>query len=517
MSRNLYNNPDIKKLISITENQNFERKSTLIQERDLALEFSAFANSSVEGGLVVVGIENDKNITGINFAGQEKINKLLQAQRTFCPMAIVNYKEFSVINNKGENDRLLLFYVEFSFDKVVKIKSGDACERIGDQTCKMSPEKIRQMEYNKREAIFEKELIPTLNIEQLNKDLMEEFIKKWVERDGLTNKLSTEDLILMKGFGRKEQDSIKINYAGALLFHNHPDQFIPGAKIRFLKYDGTIVETGTRSNIIKDKYFEGPINKQIEQLAEMIRAQIRELSFLGDDGKFKTVLEYPEFAWYEAVVNAVVHRAYSLKNVNIFVRMFDNRIEVESPGNLPGIVTVENIYKENFPRNPTLMQGLLYLGYVKYASEGVDRMRDEMVRFNLPAPEFQDDKNAVLFKVILKNNIEKKIVKSELEDMEGLNKKVLEILDSDEKKIIYYLLKNKFGAPADFEKEIRKRRATVVRRLRHLEKLNAISRTKQLGPNVKYELTEHILTTKNTLAPDLTNESTGNEKQPKLL
>lgn len=493
MSRNLYNNPDIKKLISATENQNFERKSTLIQERDLALEFSAFANSSVEGGLVVVGIENDKNITGINFTGQEKINKLIQAQRTFCPMAIMNYKEFFVMNNKGENDRLLLFYVEFSFDKVIKINSGDACERIGDQTCRMSPEKIRQMEYDKREAEFEKELISTLKIEQLNKDLTEEFIKKWVERDGLTNKPSTEDLILMKGFGQKEQDSIKINYAGALLFHDHPDQFIPGAKIRFLKYDGINIETGTRSNIIKDKYFEGPIDKQIERLAEMIRMQIRELSFLGDDGKFKTVLEYPEFAWYEAVVNAAVHRAYSLKNANIFVRMFDNRIEVESPGNLPGIVTVENIYKENFPRNPTLMQGLLYLGYVKYASEGVDRMRDEMIKFNLPEPEFQDDRNAVLFKVILKNNIEKKIVKSELEKMEELNQEILQELKDNEKKVIYYLVKNKKGKISDFQEELNLSRSSTIDYVRSLEAKKLIKRSQKLGPNVKYSLTEVVL------------------------
>lgn len=509
MSRNLYNNPDIKKLISTMENQNFDRKNALIQEKDLAPEFSAFANSSIEGGLVVVGIDNGKNITGINFVGQEKINKLIQAQRTFCPMARVSFKEFSVINNKGEDDMLLLFYVEFSFDKVIKTSSGDAYERIGDQTCKMSLEKIRQMEYDKREAIFEKELIPTLNIEQLNKDLMEGFIEKWIERDGLTNKLSTEDLILMKGFGQKEQDSIKINYAGALLFYDHPDQFIPGAKIRFLKYDGINIETGTRSNIIKDKYFEGPIDKQIEQLAEMIRAQIRELSFLGDDGKFKTILEYPEFAWYEAAVNAVVHRAYSLKNANIFVRMFDNRIEVESPGNLPGIVTVENIYKENFPRNPTLMQGLLYSGYVKYASEGVDRMRDEMIRFNLPEPEFQDDRSAVLFKVILKNNIEKKIVKSELEDIKELNQNILQELKENEKKIIYYLAKNKKGKISDFQEELNLSRSSTIDYVRLLEDKKLVKRSQKLGPNVEYSLTELALKT----SPEELSEEKSSQKR----
>lgn len=364
----------------------------------------------------------------------------------------------------------------------------------------------------KWQADFEKELMFTLTIEQLNQSLMNDFIERWVERDGLINKPSAEDLILMKGFGQKEQDKIKINNTGALLFYNNPDEFIPGVKIRFLKYEGEKVETGTRSNIVKDKFFEGPITKQIDQLVEMVKSQIREFSFLGTDGKFKTVLEYPKFAWYEAIVNAVAHRAYDLKNSNIFVRMFRDHIEVESPGNLPGIVTVENIYKENFPRNPILMQGLLYLGYVKSASEGTDRMREEMVNLGLPEPKFQDDKSAVLFKVVLENNIEKRNIKSELEDFEKLNQEILKSLDEDEKKIIYFLLKNQLGAPVDFEKEVGKGRATVVRKLRRLEGLRAIERTEKLGPNVRYKLTSYIM-----LNNIPNNNGAGEVRQPKLL
>lgn len=492
MSRSLYNNPEIEKLLSTVENQNFERKTALIQEKELAAEFSAFTNSSVEGGLIVLGIEKDKNLIGINVVGQEKINKLIQAQRTFCPLAKVEYKEIPITNNKGQEDRLLLFYVEFSPNKVIKLNSGEAYERIGDQTCEMSPEKIRQMEYDKRESAFEKELMPTLIIEQLNQDLVEDCIKRWIERDGLINRPSVEDLILMKGFGQREEDKIKINYAGALLFYNKPDEFIPGAKIRFLKYEGIKIETGTRSNIVKDKFFEGPIAKQIDQLAEMVKSQIREFSFLGKDGKFKTVLEYPEFAWYEAIVNAVAHRAYNLKNANIFVRMFNDHIEVESPGNLPGIVTVENIYKENFPRNPTLMQGLLYLGYVKFASEGIDRMREEMINLGLPEPEFQDDKKAVLFKVILKNNIQNRIVK-ELEVLKELNQEVLQGLKENEKKIVYYLVKNKKGKISDFQEELSLSRSSTIEYVRLLEAKKLVKRSQKLGPNVEYSLTELVL------------------------
>jgi len=495
MSRSLYNNPKIEKLLSTVENQSFERKTASIQPKYLAAEFSAFANSSVEGGLVILGIEKDKNVIGINIVGQTKNNKLIQAQNVFCPLAKVSHKEMPITNKKGQKDRLLFFYIEFSPDKVVKLSSGEAFKRIGDQTCKMLPEEIRQMEYDKRETEFEKELIPTLTIEHLDKDLMEDFIKKWIKRDGLAKKPSLEDLILMKGFGQRKEGNIKINYAGALLFHKCPYNFIAGAKIRFFRYQGTKVETGIRSNIIKDRFFEGPIAKQINQLAEMVKTQIREFSFLGKDGKFKTVLEYPEFAWYEAVVNAIAHRAYNLKHANIFVRMFDDHLEIESPGNLPGIVTIANIYKENFPRNPTIMQALLYLGYVKSASEGMDRIKDEMLALNLPAPELQNDKKAFQFRIVLKNDIRKRTIKSELEDLKKLNKDILEGLRENETKIIYYLVRNQKGQISDFQKELNLSRSSTIDYVRSLEKKGLLQRKGKLGPNVYYILTDLVFTT----------------------
>jgi len=515
MSRSLYNNPKIEKLLSTVENQNFERKTALIQPEDLAAAFSAFANSSIEGGLVVLGIKKDNSLVGVNIVGQAKINRLIQAQRVYCASAQVRYKEIPIKNLKGLKDRLLLFYIEFSTNKVIKLVSGKAYERVGDQTCEMSPEKIRQMEYDKRETDFEKEPIPDLTIEHLSSDLMENFIKKWIERDELMRKPTAEELVLTKGFGQREKDDIKINYAGALLFHERPHDFIAGAKIRFFRYEGTKVETGTRSNMIKDRFFEGPITKQIGQLAEMVKTQIREFSFLGEDGKFKTVLEYPEFAWYEAVVNAIAHRAYSLKHANIFVRMFDDHLEVESPGNLPGIVTVENIYKENFPRNPTIMQGLLYLGYVKFASEGIDRIRDEMITLNLPAPEFQNDKKAFQFRIILKNNIRKRTIKSELEDLKKLNQQILQTLNENEKKIIYFIAKNKKAQTGDLVQELQISRPAVIKYLRILEKKHYIKRVgAERGPKVKYILGDIILN-KGSMPEEMKPQ--GIEGQKKLL
>ena len=128
MSFKLFNSPNLKTFIKIKEGYNFERKPARIDSRKLAAEFSAFANSSIEGGLVVVGIENDVDIVGINSVGEAKINKLLQTQKDFCPLANIKHKFFNIKNSKKENDRLLLFFVEYATDKVIELTSGEAYE-----------------------------------------------------------------------------------------------------------------------------------------------------------------------------------------------------------------------------------------------------------------------------------------------------------------------------------------------------------------------------------------------------
>ena len=493
MSRSLYNQPDIKKLRSTIEGQNFEKKPASIPSRELAKWLSSFANSSVEGGLVVIGIENDNQMIGINRIGISKINKLRQASVVFCPTAKVECKTFSIINSKKENDKLLFFYVEYSSNRVITLTSGEAYERIGDQTRKMSPERLKEMQYNKGETPFEKELIPNLTIEQLNKSLMNNFIKKWIERDKIKSKQTIESLILNKNFGEKVRNKVLINYAGLLMFFDQPDKFIPGAEIRFSKYEGTNIKTGIHSNIIKEQDFNGPITNQIEGVVQMIRTQIREFKFLGSDGKFKVVFEYPEFAWYESIVNAVVHRSYSIKNSKIFVGMFDDRIEVQSPGNLPSIVTLQNIYKVNFPRNPILMKALLCLGYVRSAGEGIDRIKDEMIEANLLKPDFRDDKDAVSFTIVLKNNVKRRELYQRSKLAEKLTPGYLETIDEEEKKIIYYILINQEAGTKDLAKEINKSKSTAIRKIRRLEELELIEKTVNIGPKIKYKLTRKII------------------------
>ncbi len=143
-------------------------------------------------------------------------------------------------------------------------------------------------------------------------------------------------------------------------------------------------------NVVKDKIFTGRILDMVEKTLSFVRDQIKEHTYLGKEGKFVTTPEFLEFVWKEIIINAATHRDYSIKGTDIQVKMFDDRIVVESPGNLPGIVRLNNMRQVHFSRNPKIAAFLHEYDYVQEFGEGVDRMYREMEKAGLPAPEYKD-------------------------------------------------------------------------------------------------------------------------------
>ena len=142
-------------------------------------------------------------------------------------------------------------------------------------------------------------------------------------------------------------------------------------------------------NVIKDVVFEGHILQVTEKALEFVRGQIKERTYLGADTRFVTEPEYPEFAWKELIVNAVAHRDYSIKGTDIQIKMFDDRLTVENPGTLPGIVRLNNMRHVHFSRNPKIAQFLHEYEYVQEFGEGVDRLYEVMETAGLPQPEYR--------------------------------------------------------------------------------------------------------------------------------
>jgi ATP-dependent DNA helicase RecG len=144
----------------------------------------------------------------------------------------------------------------------------------------------------------------------------------------------------------------------------------------------------------------------LDEAFRVVSGQLREFTRLVKGGKFETTLEYPVFAWQEAISNAVIHRAYNITGTDIQVKMFDDRLEVESPGKLPGLVRLHNMREMHFSRNPLIARIMTEMKYMRDFGEGVDRMIREMKTMGLEPPVFEE--YAFMFRVTLRNNLEKR-------------------------------------------------------------------------------------------------------------
>jgi ATP-dependent DNA helicase RecG len=176
-----------------------------------------------------------------------------------------------------------------------------------------------------------------------------------------------------------------VTQAGYLLFGLEPPVW---SYTRYLRYTGTTIETGERSNIEEDIRLDGTIPSLITQAKAILDDKLR-VTRLTTSGRFERVLVLPEFAWLEAIVNAVTHRSYSLQGDGIRIRDFADRLEVENPGRLPGLVRIQNIRETRLSRNPHIARVMVELtGYVRELNEGVQRMFEEMERYGLRDPVY---------------------------------------------------------------------------------------------------------------------------------
>ena len=375
-------------LDNFSEDFRLEFKSARLRARDLGDYFSMWANTQPQGGIVCLGVENNGTVSGCLDIGSKKIVELEGAGQLYCPDAHFDCQRIPTTTESGNQDFILAIRIYYHGTKLIETASGDAFVRVGSRKRRLTEVEKREIRINKGQIAYESE---TVNLEypsDFDDHLLRDFCDGYRDKRGLVTQHSTEQILALNHLGVIKEDKFTPNLACAWLFALDPRALVPGFRIRFLRYEGTEERSGSEYNAVKDIYIDGPLPRMIQEAESIVASQIRDFTRLGKDGKFYTQPEYPNDVWLEAVVNACVHRSYNLKNMNIFVKMFDNRLVVESPGSFPPPVTPENIYDTHNPRNPYLMNALYYLDYVKCAHEGTRRMRDFMKDANLPEPEF---------------------------------------------------------------------------------------------------------------------------------
>ena len=343
------------------------------------------AMANADGGTIVLGIEDDGSVSGID--GMEKhINELLRVPFDFCvPSINVHPERLASKDSSGNDNHILILEVEQS-SALHATSSDEAYYRVGDKSKRLSFDDRMQIMLAKGVQYYEDYPVARATVEDLDLDFVSSYCERiGYRKDALTFLRTNGDYILTKD--GKEQ----ISGAAILLFGKDPQRYFQRAHIRFIRYEGTEEKVGREMNVVKDVTFKGRILDMTLAAISFVKTQLKERTYLGPDARFVTEPEYPEFCWTELIVNAVAHRDYSILGTDIQIKLFDDHYTVESPGILPGRVRLNNMRTTHFSRNPKIAAFMKEYEFIREFGEGVDRMYRELEEGGWPNPVFKQD------------------------------------------------------------------------------------------------------------------------------
>ena len=368
--------------------QRFECKRAAIQPAKLLETVVAFSNA--DGGFIIIGVEDPKKAKGnerlIGISEKpDNVAEFLKLIDKELEPPFGHYKKFEIeIKNIHKNkDMIVIIEIEKSND-VHSLKKGDTFIRKGNQNVKMTATEIIRLKYEKGTIKFESELSKINVLEELDQELFNQY-----KQDTGSKNLDDWQFLKDNGLAIKNGKNYKLTNAGVLLFGNNPSVLL-GSKVgvKITHYFGTKANYSGAPNFVKRPFsIEGPLIKQIEKAIEYFRSVAKNAPPKLKGAGFQSSLLIPEWAFQEAITNAVIHRNYFIQD-DIQIRFFDDRIEVESPGTYPGHITPGNIRTERFSRNPTVLRTLNRFSVAPNLDigEGVDRIFSVMKKQNLYEP-----------------------------------------------------------------------------------------------------------------------------------
>ena len=423
----------------LTEDTRFDRKSARVDGNGLANCLSAFGNGpAVEGGVVAVGIEKDGRVTGCKHLSETRLQEIETAGRDRCPDGRFATRRIGVENGKGEQDFLVLIRIYYVEGRLVSLTNDEAYCRQGDKSRRLTDPEKQEIRISKGERSFELETSTLKYPSDFRNQDIANFVSRIRKAREGSDEIPPEKILQSLRLGKVMNGEFAPNHVCDLLFANDPQEAFPGAYVHFLRYNGTVAKSGSEYNVIKDRMIEGTVLDVIQETASVLDANLREFTVFRD-AKFYSVPEYPRDAWYEAVVNAVCHRSYHARTSPVFIRMFDDRLVIESPGTFMPSVTPTNLFHK--PRNPFLMFILREYGEVRCISEGTARIFREMSDAKLPKPVFEASENAVT--ITFRNEIANRTNSLDSEAYKVLGEALSFSLDDDEKKIVNYVIEHK--------------------------------------------------------------------------
>ena len=352
---------------------------------------AGFANA--DGGLLLVGVDDDGAPTGHGYSECDVAAFFEVPRRRLSPATDCRTATLGL-----DGHEILAFQVPIASEAVM-ISGNGFPYRVGTRIVREPQEVINERKQAYRRVGYEQRFRPDATVDHLDLDLAESFL-----RDTPVGGRPVLESLRYYGLVDWEGQDLRVTNAGLLLFARRPAlRWHPRAGLRVFRVAGTRIEYGRRRNVTQVGRADPPLTLAMAEVLESARSQVRVSERLRGLF-FEDIPEYPEFAWQEALVNAVAHRDYEVVGRETEVWFFEDRLEVSSPGELVPPVTVEALREgrhAHVTRNPMLVRVLADAEIMRDEGEGVARVFREMAASLLREPEIES--SAGLFRMTLFN------------------------------------------------------------------------------------------------------------------
>jgi ATP-dependent DNA helicase RecG len=353
--------------------------------------------SNADGGAVLIGVEDDGTITGIPHK-EEEIQTMLHAINSHV------YKDQQLpLNNASKlvlEDKIILYFsVNKGTTMIYQLPDGRCVRRKDRSTI---PASIDQIQFERQEIKareYDSQFVDGAIVTDLDLRLLQGIADQYIKG------LSIERYLQQIGLAEYAQNGLRLKKAALLLFATDIDRWHPRSQVRILKVKGNKLEAGEKYNVISDDIVKGNIFELILKSWEHLRSYLAYKTEFGTNSKFEQKYIFPEDAVREVILNAIAHRDYSIANA-IEIYIFNDRMEIKSPGALLSTLTIKNLYElegSHESRNPLIASVLRENKLMREIGEGMKRIFSLMQEQKLEKPELYS--NGLWFRVTFSNNM----------------------------------------------------------------------------------------------------------------
>ncbi len=360
---------------------------------DIGEALVSFANA--DGGAILIGVEDDGTITGIPHS-EEDIQTMLNSINTH-----IYHSQQLPLNNANklvlENKTILYFSVNKGTTMIYQLPDGRCVRRKDKSTMPASVDQIQFERQEVKSREYDSQFVDGAMATDLDVRLLQGIADQYIKG------LSIERYLQQIGLAEYAQNGLRLKRAALLLFATDIDRWHPRSQVRFLKVKGNTLEAGEKYNVVSDDTVKGNIFELVIKAWEHLRSYLAYKTEFGINSQFEQKYIYPEDAVREAILNAIAHRDYSIANA-IEIYIFNDRMEIKSPGALISTLTVKNLYElegSHESRNSLIARVLRENKLMRELGEGMKRIFSLMQEQELEKPELYS--NGLWFRVTLSN------------------------------------------------------------------------------------------------------------------